>query len=101
MSLKENKSGVNDAQLLRKNIGLFIRELRVNNFLTGAQLGKLINVSQQQISRYENGVTSISIETLSNILQVLGSEWNEFYYKVLAHTHHDINRNNNVPFLFL
>ncbi|MEY0838736.1 helix-turn-helix domain-containing protein [Providencia alcalifaciens] len=36
-------------------IGDFIRKTRLKNGLTGAQLGKLVGVSQQQISRYERG----------------------------------------------
>ncbi|MGC6599870.1 helix-turn-helix domain-containing protein, partial [Escherichia coli] len=47
--------------------------------LTGAQLGELLDVSQQQISRYENGITSINIETLDMILKLLDADWSEFY----------------------
>ena len=50
---------------------------------TGAQLGELFDVSQQQISRYENGITSINIETLDTI-KLLDADWSEFLSKVLV-----------------
>ncbi|MDV5227664.1 helix-turn-helix domain-containing protein [Providencia manganoxydans] len=79
----EHESKKSDSQSLRKDIGIFIRESRISKSLTGTQLGNLLDVSQQQISRYENGITSINIETLDTILQILDIEWSEFYRKVL------------------
>lgn len=76
---KNNKQSMR----LNKMIGQFIRESRSAKSLTGAEFGKLINVSQQQISRYENGVTSISVETLDTIFSALDINWSEFYRKVL------------------
>lgn len=38
-----------------------IRELRKNNNLTTAQLGGVVGVSQQQMSRYERGESKIDI----------------------------------------
>lgn len=80
----ENENKASDSQSLRKDIGNFIRESRISKSLTGSQLGKLLDVSQQQVSRYENGITSISIETLDTILQILDIEWSDFYRKVLV-----------------
>lgn len=37
---------------LKFEIGNFIRHSRIKNGLTGARLGELLGVSQQQISRY-------------------------------------------------
>lgn len=81
MYVKKN----NNKQSIRLNkmIGQFIRESRSAKSLTGTELGELIHVSQQQISRYENGVTSLSVETLDTILSVLETNWSEFYRKVL------------------
>lgn len=81
MGIKKNRP--DELCTLRKDIGKFIRKIRFEKSLTGSQFGKLLNVSQQQISRYENGVTSMTIETLSNILDILGSNWVEFYHEVL------------------
>lgn len=73
----------NQSQNINKIIGQFIRESRSAKSLTGKEFGQLINVSQQQVSRYENGVTSLSIDALNTILTVLEIDWSEFYRKVL------------------
>ncbi|HHR6131130.1 TPA: helix-turn-helix domain-containing protein [Providencia alcalifaciens] len=69
---------------LREEVGLFIREARLNCSLTGEELGRMLHISQQQISRYERGITSINIETLDTILKELGKDWSEFFFKVIA-----------------
>ncbi|MGG4609519.1 helix-turn-helix domain-containing protein [Providencia stuartii] len=69
--------------LIQKKIGFFIKKARVNKSLTGHQLGKLINVSQQQVSRYENGVTSIDVNRLNLILKTLDKTWDEFLCDVI------------------
>lgn len=70
--------------LLRKEVGLFLRDARVNSSLTGEQLGKMLHISQQQVSRYERGITSISIENLDALLNMLDKDWSEFFFKVIA-----------------
>lgn len=69
---------------LRKEIGLFLKSARINKSLTGFQLGELLRISQQQISRYERGETGINIETLDTLLTVLDKDWSEFFFKVLV-----------------
>ncbi|QAV25211.1 XRE family transcriptional regulator [Proteus hauseri] len=69
---------INNDLLLRKNIGVYIKTARKNKSLSGKQLGDLLNLSQQQISRYENAVTSINIETLNVILIILEKDWFDF-----------------------
>ncbi|MGJ3355340.1 helix-turn-helix domain-containing protein [Providencia sp. Je.9.19] len=98
MNIKENE--YNNVDSLRKNIGFFIRESRVNRSLTGGQFAKLINVSQQQVSRYENGLTNMSIDMLNSIFIVLGVEWQDFYRKVLLiEVNKNITKNtNSFPF---
>lgn len=70
--------------LLRKDIGGFLREARIRKSLTGFQLGKMLHISQQQISRYERGETSINIETLNTLLNILGQSWLDFFSKVMS-----------------
>ncbi|HCZ8414367.1 TPA: helix-turn-helix transcriptional regulator, partial [Proteus mirabilis] len=41
-------------------------------------LAIILNVSQQQISRYENGTTNITVTLLNKILMILDSSWSEF-----------------------
>ncbi|MEQ5149856.1 helix-turn-helix domain-containing protein [Providencia stuartii] len=43
--------------------------------LTGKELGQLMHVSQQQVSRYEAGVTNLTISQLNQYLMVLGISW--------------------------
>lgn len=70
-------------ELLRKDIGRFLKEARKNKSLTGHQLGSLLLISQQQISRYERGETGINIETLDVMLDILGKSWLDLIYSVM------------------
>ncbi|MEY0768322.1 helix-turn-helix domain-containing protein [Providencia huaxiensis] len=54
------------------HIGLFLRKKRIEIGLTGKDLGKLLNISQQQVSRYERGINSITIVFLIKYCTVLG-----------------------------
>lgn len=64
--------------LLNKCIGYAVAILRNNQCMTGKQLGISIGVSQQQISRYETGFTSMKMDTCYLILQTLQVSINEF-----------------------
>ncbi|EMA4784649.1 MULTISPECIES: helix-turn-helix domain-containing protein [Providencia] len=75
-------SDINEISI-QKKIGFFIKKARVNKSLTGYQLGKLLNVSQQQVSRYENGITSIDVNRLNLILKILDKTWDEFLWDVI------------------
>lgn len=48
-------------------VGEKIREIRLKHGLTCKELGSAINVSQQQMSRYELGITAITVITLFKI----------------------------------
>nr|WP_314266691.1 helix-turn-helix transcriptional regulator [uncultured Moellerella sp.] len=45
--------------------------------MTGKQLAKLMNISQQQVSRYEIGITSITLDQLEEFLKILNKEWSD------------------------
>ncbi len=51
--------------------GIVIQKLRKERGISGAKLAKQLNISQQQMSRYERGVNKLSIDTLFNILTIL------------------------------
>lgn len=68
---------------IREDIGTYLRDARISKSLTGFQLGKLIQISQQQISRYERGETNISFDTLDKMLTVLDKNWSDFFYSVI------------------
>lgn len=50
--------------------------------MTGAELGKLLNISQQQISRYERGINKIPIDMLFHILDIFDISISDFFEKV-------------------
>ncbi|EMI5489848.1 helix-turn-helix transcriptional regulator [Providencia stuartii] len=77
-------------ELLRKEIGSFLKKARKNQSLTGHQLGRLMQVSQQQISRYERGESGINIETLDVMLDILGKSWSEFFFSVMINYSDDM-----------
>ncbi|EUD06287.1 MULTISPECIES: helix-turn-helix domain-containing protein [Providencia] len=52
-------------------LGEFFRSKRISESLTGIEVAKKMSVSQQQISRYERGVCSLSIETILRYCEVL------------------------------
>ncbi|MEQ5697644.1 helix-turn-helix domain-containing protein, partial [Escherichia coli] len=40
---------------INEKLGLFLRNERILNSLSGAELAEILNISQQQVSRYERG----------------------------------------------
>jgi transcriptional regulator with XRE-family HTH domain len=63
-------------------MGAEIACLRRGRSLSGKQLGDLVGLSQQQISRYETGVCEISTVTLCSLLHKLDVSLNSFFYLV-------------------
>lgn len=60
-------------------IGAKIRELRLENALTQEELANRCELTKGFISQIENNLTSPSISTLSDILEVLGTDLGEFF----------------------
>ncbi|WP_272663718.1 helix-turn-helix domain-containing protein [Providencia sp. PROV110] len=50
----------NIVNVVSKNIGKKIKKLRLKYNLSGSNLAKVVGISQQQLSRYENGQSDIS-----------------------------------------
>lgn len=61
----------------------YLKSSRLEKSLTGSDLGKLLNLSQQQISRYENGLSAISINSLDIYLKALGKNWVDYFDSVI------------------
>lgn len=61
--------------------GTVIKQTRKECGMTGAELAKKLNVSQQQMSRYERGINKISVDLLFNLSIVL----NIPFEKVIKH----------------
>lgn len=68
---------------LSLQIGKFIRDERVKKGLTEKELAFLISVSQQQISRYERGDSTFSIENILVLLNALNVPFDEFNNKII------------------
>lgn len=63
-------------------VGKEIFRLRKKRGLTGKELAEKLNVSQQQISRYERGVCNINVDTLFVILHELDCSLSNFFSSV-------------------
>ncbi|BBV06039.1 helix-turn-helix domain-containing protein [Providencia hangzhouensis] len=55
---------MNDEENVNIKLGYLIKKLRKKKGISGAELAKKLNVSQQQVSRYERGATKLSFEKL-------------------------------------
>lgn len=67
-------------------IGGLLRTIRYESGLSGEQLAKSINISQQQVSRYERGETGFQIDMLFRFLSALRineSETQYFFYQIV------------------
>lgn len=51
--------------------GVVIKRIRKEIGMTGADLAKRLNISQQQMSRYERGINKFSVDTLFNVSIIL------------------------------
>ena len=61
------------------NIGQKIRNLRKLNHLTLKQLADKVNLTQPQLSRLENGVNTIQIDTLLQICKIFNVSIADFF----------------------
>ncbi|WP_272671837.1 helix-turn-helix domain-containing protein [Providencia sp. PROV104] len=68
---------------LNYRIGNYIKNMRSKKGLTGKELANLIHVSQQQISRYENGTATVSIDRMLHILCMLNLSIHDFVEKII------------------
>ena len=62
--LTEKSSKQEERMLFSKAVGYEIYLLRKRRLLTGKSLAELLDISQQQISRYERGVCHITVDML-------------------------------------
>jgi transcriptional regulator with XRE-family HTH domain len=60
------------AAAVERHLGLAIREQRLKNHLTIADISNLAGISRGMLSRIENGQTSTSLDSLSRIARALG-----------------------------
>ncbi|HHR6132336.1 TPA: helix-turn-helix domain-containing protein [Providencia alcalifaciens] len=70
-------------QEMRNRLGLYIRYVREQKRLSGSELAKRLNVSQQQVSRYENGVTTVNLCMMNKMVHALDLRWDEFIHQII------------------
>ncbi|WP_144141805.1 helix-turn-helix domain-containing protein [Providencia rettgeri] len=64
-------------------LGNHLRKARVSKGLSGNELGSIIHLSQQQVSRYELGINKLSLDKLIEIVIFLDIDINEIT-KIIA-----------------
>lgn len=77
MNVKKGTPRLDD---LSYAMGKEIARLRRERLWSGKHLGRLVGVSQQQISRYERGVCEMSLTTLCVLLHHFGVSLESFFY---------------------
>ena len=70
--LAKRKSGEGDERAVSRRIASHVRVARALRGLSQRELGDLIGVSYQQIHKYENGRTNLTVGRLCRISQALG-----------------------------
>lgn len=68
-------------------VGKKIRDFRIEKGMSGAELGKILNLSQQQVSRYERGINKITVDLLYEASLILDIKIELF----LEIEQHDLN----------
>ncbi len=64
--------------------GIAIRKIRREIGMTGADLAKKLNISQQQMSRYERGINKFSVDMLFNASIILNIPFEKLIKYVLT-----------------
>lgn len=72
------------------SIGRKIQEIRKSNGISGIELAHKLGLTQQQISCYERGQTSLTIDAVVMIAHVLHVSVNELLSDYLASEYSDI-----------
>ncbi|NIH21127.1 helix-turn-helix transcriptional regulator [Providencia heimbachae] len=77
----------------KKNIyallGNHLRKARVSKGLSGNELATIINLSQQQVSRYELGINKLSLEKLIEIVIFLDIDINDITNLIVKQVEHE------------
>lgn len=69
--------------ILNSAASSFLKKIRKQNGITEGELAILLKISQQQVSRYENGKTQLIIGRVNQYLEIFGLDWNYFTNEVI------------------
>lgn len=73
-----------ECRAFNRKIGLFLKKCRYERSLSGSEVAGQIMVSQQQLSRYERGVSAVGLFQLDKILQAYGVSWDRFVSEAIV-----------------
>lgn len=77
---KLKRCDTRSAEWIPRFTGHFIQEQRKELDLSGSQLAAKMHLSQQQISRYERGMTDITLSTLIRYFEALNMPTRDIGY---------------------
>ncbi|MDI6800480.1 MAG: helix-turn-helix transcriptional regulator [Thermodesulfovibrionales bacterium] len=69
----------------KKTLGLIIKEFRKTKGISQMELADMVDVSYQQIQKYEKGIDRISVDRLKQIANALDVSINEFFFSRRRH----------------
>lgn len=72
--------------------GAFIKKHRISRGWNGVLFGSFLFISQQQVSRYENGKNILSITMLNKCLKIFDLTWDDYIREVI----YNDNPKNNI-----
>lgn len=72
-------------RLLNHAASSFLKKMRKRNGITEKELAVLLKISQQQVSRYENGKTQLTIVRINQYLETFNVGWDYFIHELLDH----------------
>ncbi|WP_272656557.1 MULTISPECIES: helix-turn-helix domain-containing protein [unclassified Providencia] len=92
MNLQEHKDAPseNSANCFSSYCGVVIKRIRKETGITGAQLATKLNISQQQMPRYERGVNKLTVDMLFNISVALNISFESLIKNIII----EINKSN-------
>lgn len=67
---------------LNKIVSCYFKTMRKKNDITEKELARLLNISQQQVSRYENGKSQLTLTRLNQYLEIFGISWQSFINEI-------------------
>lgn len=70
---------ISEISEFNKKVGIMIKKLRIASGLSRKKLAKMMNISQNQIQKYENGSDNINIVRLNYIAQIFKKNISYFF----------------------
>ena len=67
-----------------KSLGEVFKEYRIKNNLTQENIAEKLEISVKYISRIENGIGGVKVETLVNYMNILGISPNVIFEKLIT-----------------